>query len=46
MELHGELTRGMSTFDWNGTLGHKPNVALVRRIDMEGFGSMMDASTD
>ena len=46
VELHGGLTRGMSTFDWNGTLERKPNVALVRRIDMEGFGAMMDASTD
>lgn len=46
VELHGKLTRGMSTFDWNRTLGLAPNVALVRRFDMPAFNAMMDASTD
>ena len=46
VELHGKLTRGMSTFDWNHTLGLPPNVALVRRLDMARFHAMMDASTD
>ena len=46
VELHGSLTRGMSTFDWNKTLERAPNVALVRRVNLEGFNAMMDASTD
>ncbi|BDA41404.1 Pyrimidine-specific ribonucleoside hydrolase RihA [Coccomyxa sp. Obi] len=46
VELHGSLTRGMSTFDWNKTLGREPNVALVRKVNLEGFNAMMDASTD
>ena len=45
VELHGSLTRGMSTFDWNKTLGREPNVALVRKVNLEGFNAMMDAST-
>ena len=46
VELHGSLTRGMSTFDWNQTLERSPNVSLVKRINLEGFNAMMDASTD
>ena len=46
VELHGSLTRGMSTFDWNKTLKHKPNVALVQKVNLHGFNAMMDASTD
>ena len=46
VELHGTLTRGMSTFDWNQTLERSPNVSLVKRINLEGFNAMMDASTD
>lgn len=46
VELHGSLTRGMSTFDWNKTLEHKPNVTLVQKVNLRGFNAMMDASTD
>lgn len=46
VELHGSLTRGMSTFDWNKTLQRTPNVALVKRVNLEGFNAMMDASTN
>ena len=46
VELHGSLTRGMSTFDWNKTLEHAPNVSLAKRVNLEGFNAMMDASTD
>ena len=46
VELHGSLTRGMSTFDWNKTLERAPNVSLVKRVNLEGFNAMMDASTD
>ena len=46
VELHGSLTRGMSTFDWNKTLERKPNVALVQKVNLRGFNAMMDASTD
>lgn len=46
VELHGTLTRGMSTFDWNKTLGREPNVSLVKKVNLEGFNALMDASTD
>lgn len=44
VELHGSLTRGMSTFDWNKSLSREPNVALVRKVNLDGFNEMMDAS--
>lgn len=46
VELHGSLTRGMSTFDWNKTLERPPNVALVKRVNLAEFNAMMDSSTD
>ncbi|EIE25160.1 nucleoside hydrolase [Coccomyxa subellipsoidea C-169] len=46
VELHGTLTRGMSTFDWNKTLGREPNVSLVKKVNLDGFNALMDASTD
>ena len=46
VELHGSLTRGMSTFDWNKTLERPPNVALVKCVNLAGFNAMMDSSTD
>jgi inosine-uridine nucleoside N-ribohydrolase len=46
VELHGSLTRGMSTFDWNRALSREPNVSLVTKVNLAGFNAMMDASTD
>jgi len=33
IELHGQLTRGQTTVDWNGVLQKEPNAGLVLELD-------------
>ena len=43
VEVKGQFTQGMMVVDWNGILGHKPNVAVVRRMDTEKARVLYDA---
>ena len=41
IEIHSELTLGMSVVDWWRVTDRKPNVNYLRRIDAEGFFNLI-----
>ena len=44
MELHGAHTRGQTVVDWMGETDQPANVNIVRRVDMDAFGRLMQAA--
>jgi purine nucleosidase len=37
IEIHSELTMGMTVVDWWGVTNHPANVNVLRNIDADGF---------
>ncbi|XP_046376259.2 inosine-uridine preferring nucleoside hydrolase-like isoform X2 [Haliotis rufescens] len=50
VELHGHLTRGQMVVDWGMRLGKKPNVQIVKELDVERYMELLlhaiDVSSD
>jgi inosine-uridine nucleoside N-ribohydrolase len=42
VELHGNFSRGQLVLDHSGMLRHKPNIAVVKSVDMKKFKTFLE----